>query len=160
MHILSLAVLLAAAAAEPAATAQLTPLAHSALLAVEGARSADTLTLRIHHPAEPTALTPAQLSEVGVMLAGRTLPLSAQPDGSWSVSLRQLGSRTPAQLDLVVGHDGIRELLSLQLGPDAGREGGGAAASGMSSRNKQLVWWVLNIAIVLVAAIAIARRRS
>ena len=160
MHILSLAVLLAAVAAEPAATAPLAPLAHSALLAVEGARGANALTVRIHRPADPTALTPAQLSEVSVMSAGKALPLSAQPDGSWSVPLRELGSRTPAQLDLVVGHDGIRELLTLQLGTDAGRNGGGAAAGGMSSRNKQLLWWVLNIAIVLVAAIAIARRRS
>jgi hypothetical protein len=158
MHILALAVLLAAATAEPAATAPFPPLAHSALLAVDGVRSPDTLALRIHRPADPAALTPAQLTEVAVMSAGRALPLTAQPDGSWSVPLRELGSRTPARVELVVGHDGIRELLTLQLGPEADK--GGAAASGLFGRNKQLLWWILNIVIVLIAAIAIARRRT
>jgi hypothetical protein len=160
MHILVLAVLLAAAAAEPAAPAQFTPLGHSALLTVEGARSANTLALRIHRPADPTALTPAQLTEVAVLLAGRAQAFSPEPDGSWSLPLRELGSRPPGQLDLVVGHDGIRELLTLQLGPQTARDAGGAGGGPLSGRNKQLIWWVLNIAIVLVAAIAIARRRS
>ena len=71
MHILALAVLLAAATAEPAATAPFPPLAQSALLAVDGGRAADALTLRIHRPADPAALTPAQLTEVAVMSAGR-----------------------------------------------------------------------------------------
>lgn len=159
MHILTLVVLLAAAAAEPAATAPFTPLAHSAQLAVDGARSADTLALRIHRPADQGALTPAQLNEVAVMFAGRSLPLSPQSDGSWSVPLRELGSRTPARVELVVGHDGFRELLTLQLGPEAAR-GAGAGPSGLLGRNKQLLWWILNIVIVLIAAIAIARRRT
>jgi hypothetical protein len=30
----------------------------------------------------------------------------------------------------------------------------------MSSSRKQLLWWVLNIAVVLIAAIAISRRMS
>jgi hypothetical protein len=156
---LTLALLLAPARAEQAATVPFAPLAHSAQLAVDGVRSPDTLALRIHRPADPAALTPAQLTEVAVMSAGRALPLTAQTDGSWSVPLRELGSKAPARIELVVGHDGIRELLTLQLGPEAGDKGG-AAASGRFARNKQLLWWILNIVIVLIAAIAIARRRT
>lgn len=153
------ALLFVAARAEQPTTVPFTPLAHSTQLAVDGARGADTLALRIHRPADSAALTPAQLTEVAVMSAGRALPLTAQTDGSWSVPLRELGSRTPARVELVVGHDGIRELLTLQLGPEAGDKGG-AAAPGLFGRNKQLLWWILNIVIVLIAAIAIARRRT
>ena len=156
---LTLALLFAAARAEQAAPVPFAPLAHSAQLAVDGARGADTLALRIHRPAEEAALTPAQLTEVAVMSAGRALPLTAQSDGSWSVPLRELGSKTPARVELVVGHDGIRELLTVQLGPEAGDKGG-AEASSRFARNKQLLWWILNIVIVLIAAIAIARRRT
>ena len=58
-------------------------------------------------------------------------------------------------------HDGIREVLSGTLPPTAT---GGAAANagrtGVLGAHKQLAWWILNITVVLIAALAISRRAS
>jgi membrane-associated phospholipid phosphatase len=108
-------------------------------------------------------------------------------DGSWLVS-RPAGTQDAGKpVEVTVGHDGIHEVLSGRLAPSAGAatapppgaapagaasssaapSGGassGAAASGaarlISGSHKQFYWWILNIAIVLIAAIAISRRMS
>jgi hypothetical protein len=72
-----------------------------------------------------------------------------------------LGALSPGEhhLAVTVGHDGIRELLEGKFTPAAAA----APASGLSAlggNHKQLLWWILNIGIVLVAAIAISRRMS
>jgi hypothetical protein len=148
-----------ARAATPAVP-QYATLGRSAQLRVDGALSVNTLNLRIYRAADAAALTSAQLVEVSASVAGHLLPVSMQPDGSWSVALPQAGGKTPGRLDLVVGHDGIRELLTVQLTPEAARAATATGAGGLFARNKQLAWWILNILIVLIAAIAIARRTS
>jgi hypothetical protein len=133
------------------------PLAHSALISVDAAAPApETLTLRIRHTADQTPVTPAQLE---VAAQGRSLPATPNPDGTWSVALKNLGGRAPGKLDLTIGHEGIREVLSGTLAPPAAGTAA-AAASGPVRNHKQLAWWILNIAIVLIAAIAISRRMS
>jgi hypothetical protein len=133
------------------------PLAHSALISVDAATPApDTLTLRIRHTADQTPVTPAQLA---VTRQGRNLPATPNPDGTWSVALKSLGGEAPGTLELTIDHDGIRELLGGTLAaPAAGTAAG--PASGLMRDHKQLAWWILNIAIVLIAAIAISRRMS
>jgi hypothetical protein len=133
------------------------PLAHSALISVDAAASApETLTLRIRHTADQTPVTAVQLE---VAAQGRSLPATPNPDGSWNVALKNLGSKPPGKLDLTIDHEGIREVLSgTPVPPAAGTAA--AAASGLVRDHKQLAWWILNIAIVLIAAIAISRRMS
>jgi len=75
-------------------------------------------------------------------------------------------------LEVVVAHDGIREVLSARFlapGTTAGAGASGSSSSGaVNSRgaaslwrdHKQMAWWVLNITVVLIAAIAISRRMS
>jgi hypothetical protein len=58
-------------------------------------------------------------------------------------------------LDIVVGHDGIRELLSGKISA-----ADTSATSNILRDHKQIAWWILNIAIVLIAAIALSRRMS
>lgn len=133
------------------------PLAHSAQLTVDAAMLApDALTLRIRHTADQSALAPA--SQIEARAQGRRLGVTANPDGTWSVALKELGGKPPGTLDLVIGHDGIRELLSGTLTPPAA--GAAGAAASLVRDHKQLAWWILNIAIVLIAAIAISRRMS
>lgn len=133
------------------------PLAHSALISVDAAAGApETLTLRIRHTADQSPVTAEQLE---VTVQGRSLPAAPNPDGTWSVALKSLGGRPPGKLDVTIGHEGIREVLSGTLTPPA--TGTAApAASGLVRDHKQLAWWILNIAIVLIAAIAISRRMS
>jgi hypothetical protein len=145
------------ACAQAAAEPLFRPLAHSALISVDAATPApDTLTLRIRHTTDQTPVTAAQLA---VTRQGRSLLATPNPDGTWSVALKSLGGEAPGTLDLTIDHDGIRELLSGTLAaPAAGAAA--APASGLMRDHKQLAWWILNIAIVLIAAIAISRRMS
>ena len=54
-----------------------------------------------------------------------------------------------------MGHDGIREIVA---GKVAVAEG--VSADGLLRDHKQVAWWILNIVIVLVAAIALSRRKG
>jgi hypothetical protein len=126
------------------------PLAQSAQVLVEAARTPQGLSLRF---ARTTGGTPLPVSELTASVAGRNLPATRQGDGSWLLP----GALAADRLELVVGHDGIRELLSASV------PGGGstpAVPQTHAGEHKQLWWWVLNIAIVLVAVIAISRRMS
>jgi hypothetical protein len=86
---------------------------------------------------------------------GQDLP-PRRADGAWRVPLPSHPAASEGRLDVAVTHDGIRELLTARVAlaaPSASQPGG-------SGVHNQLVWWVLNIAIVLIAALAISRRAS
>lgn len=144
--------------AEAPAGAEFTPLAHSALVTVDAVVAADTLVLRVRRTADQQPLTGAELS---VSVDGRGIPVTARPEGTWGVPLRDL-PRPPGRLAVTVAHDGVREVLDGQL------PGGGASAppasqsGGIASTliHKQMAWWILNIAIVLIGVIAVSRRMS
>jgi hypothetical protein len=128
----------------------------SALVSVEAARLApDTLTLRIRHT-DQTAVVPLAVEAAA---EGHNLPVTANTDGTVTVSLKDLRGTPPARLDLLISHDGLREFLSGKLAAPAAATASTAAA-GLLRDHKQMAWWILNIAIVLIAAIAISRRMS
>jgi hypothetical protein len=156
-----LAATLIACAAGPALTqpapSPLPPLARSALLAVDAAPASGGLTLRVRRATEQTPLV---VNDLAVTIDGRSEPASARADGSWFVPRPAGAKDTGKTIEVSVGHDGIHEVLSGQLAPSARAPASApsGAAGTSSSSHKQLVWWILNIAIVLIAAIAISRR--
>ena len=131
------------------------PLAHSALITLEGAVTPGALVLRVR---PNTAGTVANVSDFAVSLDGRPLPTTARADGAWRVPLPAASAGGAGQLEVRVTHDGVSEILNAQI-PLARPEP--VAATGlMSGAHKQVVWWILNIAIVLIAALVISRRTS
>ncbi len=143
--------------ADPPAGAAFTPLAHSPLVTVDSVVAADTLVLRVRRTADQQALAGAQLT---VTADGRSIPVTARPEGTWGVPVKDL-PKPPGKLSIEVAHDGVREVLETQL------PGGAAAAPpaevrGVASTliHKQMAWWILNIAIVLIGVIAVSRRMS
>jgi len=139
------------------------PIAHSALLTLEAADTAQGVKLRVERAADRRALAVGGLA---VSIDGHSAPATALADGSWLVQ-----SSAPAprgrHLEVVVSHDGIRELLSGELpaaeAHGAAPAGAGAPAGGAAGAlrdHKQLAWWVLNITVVLIAAVALSRRFS
>ncbi len=139
------------------------PIARSALVTLEAADTAQGLTLRLQRAADGSAL-PVQ--SLAVSIDGRSVRATALADGSWLVAR---GSAEPrgARLEVAVVHDGIRELLGGELPPPSGHGPAPAAAeapaggiAGVLHDHKQLAWWVLNITVVLIAAIALSRRFS
>jgi hypothetical protein len=140
-------------------TPALAPLAHSALLAVDAATSAGGLTVRVRRA---TDATPLIVSELAVTIDSRSEPATLRPDGSWFVARPPGAQDAGKTIEVTVGHDGIHEVLSGRLAASPGASGtaGSGTTGALSSSRKQLFWWVLNIAIVAIAAMAISRRMS
>jgi hypothetical protein len=136
----------------------LAPLARSALLAVDAAPAAGGLTLRVQRASGQAPLT---VSDLSVTIDGKRESATARADGSWFVP-RPAGAQDAGKtIDVTVGHDGIHEVLSGRLAPGAGASAPTSSGAGsVLSSHKQLFWWILNIAVVLIAAIAISRRMS
>lgn len=133
------------------------PIAHSALVTLEGAPTATGLTLRVR---PRSAAGPLNISEIAVTLDGRAQTVTARADGGFDVALTPAARAGAGQLEVTVAHDGIREVLSGHLAPGAGGTAAPAGSGAGSASRKQLWWWALNIAIVLIGAIAISRRMS
>lgn len=134
-----------------------TPLAHSALVSVEGVVAADTLILRVRRTADQQPLAGAELT---VEADGHSVPVTARPEGTWGVPVKEL-PKPPGKLAITVAHDGVREVLEGQL-PGGAAAAPPAEARGVASTliHKQMSWWILNILIVLVGVIAVSRRMS
>lgn len=144
-------------AAAPA-DAAFVPVAHSALVSVDGMVTSDTLVLRVRRAADQQAVPGAELA---VSVDGRSIPVTARPEGTWGVSARDLPAKPAGKLTIVVAHDGLREVLDGQLpgsapAPAAARSGSAAG----SLIHKQMAWWILNVVIVLIGVIAVSRRMS
>lgn len=135
-----------------------TAVGQSALVTLQAASSPEGLTLHVRRTA---GTTPLIVTDLTVSIDGSTVPATRAADGSWSVTWPHAGARRAGHLEVVVAHDGIRELLSGTIAPSAaGAPAGAGAAAGLWRDHKQLAWWVLNIAVVLIAAIALSRRMS
>jgi hypothetical protein len=154
---------LAGAAAAAGTPAPLVPIAQSAQLTLEGSTAPAGLTLRLRATVPGAALS---VTEVSVSLDGVSTSARRQADGSWFVPLSAARTANDGSLEVFVAHDGIREVLSGRIAPPPAASSGGSSGSsggsgsGVVHEHKQLAWWILNIAVVLIAAIAISRRMS
>jgi hypothetical protein len=138
-----------ARAADP--TPPVIPVAHSALLTIDATATADGLALHVKHAGNQI---PIDGRDVTVAVDGKKQPVTAEPEGTFLLSTKELGDGE-RQLDITVAHDGIREILTGKVAlPKAG------ITSDLWRDHKQMAWWVLNIAIVLIAALAFSRRSS
>jgi hypothetical protein len=140
------------AAAAPVAV--FAPLAHSALIVLEAARLPAGLILQLHR-ADGTALA---VTDLAVSIDGRTVAATVAGPQRWSVPWPQPPTGGAHRLEVLVAHDGIREVLDGTI-PTAAASAP-AAGSGPLHAHQQLLWWILNIVIVFIAAIAISRRMS
>jgi hypothetical protein len=147
-----LLIVLFACAVHPGAAqnAAFVPAAHSALVTVEAAGTAEGVRLRLRHT---EGGAPLAVTELRVSVGGQSTAVTPQPDGTWLAPWPKSGGAANG-LEVIVTHDGIREVLSGPL--PAAPEHKPSASAG----TKQLAWWILNIVIVLIAVIAISRRMS
>jgi hypothetical protein len=145
--------LCATAGAVPA----LTPLSHSTLVTIDAALDAGTLILRVRRTGTQA---PVPVTQLQVTLDGRNLPVTPRADGTWGAVLGRRPAGSPdGTLAITLTHDGVREILTGRLPGTAAAGAAGSAASLLRS-HKQLAWWVLNIAVVLIGVIAVSRRMS
>jgi hypothetical protein len=150
-----------AGAAEPAAPA-FTPVAHSALVSLDAVPTPEGLRLRVRRTQGEAPLSVTTLS---VSVERTSVPATQQADGSWLVPWPK-GGVPDGGLEVTISHDGIREVLSGKMPPPlpgtpgTGSAPGAGTAGAWLRDHKQLAWWILNITVVLIAAIAISRRMS
>lgn len=125
--------------------------ARSALLTLTAAPSDHSLALQVVRTSDHRPIVgPGQVTAT---LDGHSVPVVAQPNGAYLISTRD-ESGGAHSLGVVVSHDGIRELLTGTVSvPQQQSLFDMIQGHGMSA------WWVLNIAVVLIAVLIISRRR-
>jgi hypothetical protein len=156
-----LALLLAAVASLPGARAaapapQAAPLVlRSALVSVSATAAPGGFELRITRTADHSPISAR--GAVSAKLDGHNAAVTAQPGGSYLLSTRGVGGGSHS-LDVVVSHDGIREQLTGTL--TVPRTRGARGVLGALEGHGMFAWWVLNFAVVLIAVLAISRRKT
>ena len=127
-------------------------LAHSAQLTVDAQETTDAVTLWIRHAADKKVV---DTKDVTVSIAGKNQVVTRRTDGSFSFPIDDLRGKQAKPVQLVVGHDGIRELLDGQLPPPT--EG---ITTGLLGSHNQLWWWVINIGVLFIGVLALSRKKS
>jgi hypothetical protein len=128
-----------------------TVVARSALLTLTAAPSDHSLALQVTRTSDHRLiLGPGNLT---VTLDGHSVPVTAQPDGTYLISTSDQSGGAHS-LSAVVSHDGIRELLTGTVTVPQER-----SALDVLEGHGMSAWWVLNIVVVLIAVLVISRRR-
>jgi hypothetical protein len=136
---------------QPAATSGM-PIAHSALLTVDATPTDDSLELQIRRVNDKSVVSS---EDVTVTVDGKNESLTRGSSGSYQLPIADFRGEGAREVDIVVAHDGIREILSGKVTlPQA------SSAGSLFRDHKQIAWWILNIVIVLIAALAISRRKG
>jgi hypothetical protein len=129
------------------------PVAHSALLTIDATPKGDILELHVKHAGNAI---PIDGQNVTVSVDGKNQPVTPEPEGTFALSTKDLPGDGERQLDIIVAHDGIREILSGKVTvPKAS-----SATSELWRDHQQMAWWILNIGVILVAVMAFSRRSS
>lgn len=128
------------------------PIAHSALLTVEGTVTADALQLRIRRASDKSLVGG---DDVTVAIDGRNQSVTHEKGSVYEVPINDMRGDGARDVDVTVAHDGIREIVSGKVSMAEA-----SSAGSLLRDHKQVAWWILNIVIVLVAAMAFSRRKS
>jgi hypothetical protein len=127
-------------------------IAKSAMLTIDGTPTPDTLDLRIHKISDRSLIAS---DAVTVTVDGRSEPVTRVNVDTYQIAVNGLRGAGVHEIEVIVPHDGIREILAGKVTlPDTG------STDSLLRDHKQVAWWILNIVIVLIAAIAISRRKS
>jgi hypothetical protein len=138
-----------AGAAEPGAR---TELARSAQVVIDATPAGKNLVLAIRRAADQSVIDD---KDVTVSIDGKSQIVTRQPDGTYALPMDELQGSGGRTIEVIVAHDGIREVLD---GKWAAAEPGSRMS--LTSSRKQLLWWILNAAVLLIGVIALSRRKS
>jgi len=144
-------------APQPAQPIQLAPdqsaqIAHSALLSVAATPTADSLRVSIRRVGDQSLVSS---DDVTITVDGRNESVTRENGGGYEVPINDLRGAGARDIEVIVAHDGIREILTGKVTVIEA-----ASTDSLLRDHKQVAWWILNIVIVLVAAIALSRRKG
>jgi hypothetical protein len=127
------------------------------MLTVDGTAAGDVLQLNIRRVADKSLIS---TGDITVTVDGKNEPVTHEHGGSYEIPVNDLrgdDSRDAAKaIDIIVPHDGIREILSGKVTVTEPA----SSVGGLLGGHSQMAWWILNVAIVLIAAMALSRRKS
>jgi hypothetical protein len=127
-------------------------IAHSALLIADATVSDNTLFLRLRNAKTQAVI---QTNDLTFNVDGKPQASKAQMDGTYAIALDALKGTGERNVEIIVGHDGIREILANKIAAID------AKSTGLSlGGHNQLAWWILNIGVVLIGALALSRKKS
>jgi len=127
-------------------------IAHSSLLLADATVAEDTLFLRLRNAKSQVVI---QTNDLTFNVDGKPQPTKAQADGTYAIPLDALKGTGERNVEIIVGHEGIREILANKI-PAIDAKASGLSLGG----HNQLAWWILNIGVVLVGVVALSRKKS
>lgn len=126
-------------------------IAHSALLDVEATAKDDVLQISVRRVNDKSLVG---TDDITVAIDGKNEPVTREKGTIYELAINDLRGDGVKDVDVTVAHDGIKEIVSGKVSVAE------PAATSLWRDHKQVAWWVLNIAIVVVAALAFSRRKS
>ncbi len=140
----------AAAAADDAAPVRLE--ARSANYFVVAMVRGDSMSVHLSRLLDNAAVRDASIV---ANVRGASYPATAQADGGYAITAKELSLPGAAAIDLLVGRGGEREKLTLTLN-------NGQAKGRDEDRNsiRQIGWWILNFSVCIGFLMLVARRRK
>jgi hypothetical protein len=143
-------------AVEPAKPVQLAPniaaqIAHSALLTLEATAKPDVLQISIRRVSDRSFIN---TDDITIAVDGKNQSVTREKGTVYELPINDLRGDGARDVDVTVAHDGIREIVSGKVTVTE------APTSSLWRDHKQVAWWVLNIAIILVAAWTFSGRKS
>lgn len=112
----------------------------------------DTLRISIRRASDQSLISS---DDVTVAVDGKNQSVTHDTSGAYELPINDLRGDGARDVDVTVGHDGIREIVSGKVSVAEA-----ASASSLLGDHKQIAWWILNIVIVLIAATAFSRRKG
>src|SRR5260370_816490 len=85
------------------------PIAHSALLTVEGTATADALQLSIRRVGDRSLVSS---DDITVAVDGKNQSVTHEKGGAYELPISDLRGEGARDVDVTVAHDGIREIVS------------------------------------------------
>lgn len=125
-------------------------IAHSALLSAEATAKPDALAVTIRRVNDNSAIA---TDDVTITVDGKNESVTRTAT-VYELPINDLRGEGVKDVDITVAHDGIREIISGKVSVAE------LPAASLFRDHKQVAWWVLNIVIVLIAAMAFSRKKT
>ena len=142
----------ASAADKPAETPRI-EIGRSSQVIVDIQPSDDVALLRFRRTSDQSLV---DTKDITATVDDKRQTVKLRPDGYYTIPVDDLQGTGDRMVELTFTHDGFREVLTGKV-PAIDKPN---SAAGMLGDHKQLAWWILNAAILLVGVAALSRKKS
>ncbi len=142
----------AGAADKPAETPRI-EIGRSSQVIVDIQPADDVALLRFRHTSDQSLV---DTKDVTATVDDKPQTVKLRPDGYYTMPMDDLQGTGDRMVELIFTHDGFREVVTGKV-PAIDKQN---SAVSLLGDHKQLAWWILNAAILLVGVLALSRKKS